>query len=182
MQSLVNKFLRPLIAFVLIIAIVSFTVLTFYALFPIKYKKTITSYCKEYGVEEALVYALIKTESNFDEKASSKANAKGLMQLTDETFSFCIKNLGISNSPGIYNAKTNIRAGIWYLSYLTEKYDGNTENALAAYNAGFSNVDKWLSSEKYSSDGKSLDKIPFGETERYVDKIIKYKKIYSFLY
>lgn len=182
MEALVNKFFKVIIAIVLIVAIVSFTVLTFYGLFPVKYEKSVALYCKEYGVDETLVYSLIKAESNFSEKALSDAGAKGLMQLTDETFQFCTSNLGISDGLGIYDAETNLHAGIWYLSYLIQKYDANTKNAVAAYNAGFTNVDKWLSSKKYSKDGKTLDTIPFGETQRYVEKIIRYRKIYSVLY
>lgn len=182
MLELATKFFKIIIAFVLLIAILSFTVLTFYGLFPIKYEKEITAYCKEYGVDETLVYALVKAESNFDEKALSDAGAKGLMQLTDETFIFCTERLGFSETPDIFDVQTNLRSGIWYLSYLLEKYDGNTKNAIAAYNAGFRNVDKWLSSEKYSKDGKTLDTIPFGETQRHVEKIIRYRKIYSVLY
>ena len=182
MLKLATKFFKIVIAFVLLIAISSFTILTFYALFPIKYEKEISAYCKEFDVDKSLVYALIKAESNFNEKASSDANAKGLMQITDETFAFCAEKLQIDKSVSIYDTDTNLRAGIWYLSYLLEKYDGNVENAIAAYNAGFSNVDKWLSSPDYSKNGETLDKVPFGETQRYIEKIIKYKKIYSILY
>ena len=182
MLTHVNKLIKPIIAFVIIIAIFSFTVLVFYGLFPVKYKTSLSLYCKEYGVDESLILSIIKAESNFNEKAVSVANAKGLMQLTDETFRFCAEHLELSDSPGIYDAETNLRAGIWYISYLLEKYDGNTKNAIAAYNAGFTNVDSWLSSKDYSKDGKTLDTIPFGETQRYVEKIIRYRKIYSLLY
>lgn len=182
MLKLATNFFKIIVALVLLIAILSFTVLTFYGLFPVKYEKSISLYCSEYGVDENLVYALIKAESNFDEKALSDAGAKGLMQLTDETFVFCANHLGLPDTSGIYDTESNLRAGIWYLSYLTKKYNGNTENAVAAYNAGSTNVDKWLSSQRHSKDGKTLDSIPFGETQRYVDKIIKYRKIYSVLY
>ncbi len=181
MQTMVNKIIRPLVAIALIVAILSFTVLTFYALFPVKYENLISSYSEEYGVDKSLILALVKAESNFDEKALSDAGAKGLMQLTDETFLFCAEQLGLSEKD-MYDTEANLRAGIWYLSFLLDKYDNNTENAVAAYNAGFSNVDKWLSSPKHSKDGKNLDSIPFGETQRHVDKIIKYREIYTVLY
>ena len=58
--------------------------------------------------------------------------------------------------------------------------DGNEKNAIAAYNAGYGNVDKWLEDKNYSADGKNLDTIPFEETDKYVKKVMLYKKIYSY--
>ena len=182
MPKYLNTFLKLIIIFVLIIALLSFAVLTCYGLFAIKYEDSIQSYCKEYGVDENLVYALIKAESDFNEKAVSNASAKGLMQLTDETFAFCKEQIGIQADADIYDTEANLHAGIWYISFLLEKYSGNIKNAVAAYNAGATNVDSWLSSPEYSSDGKTLKKIPFGETQRHVEKIVRYRKIYSILY
>ena len=182
MPTYVNKFVKLITAFTIIIAIVSFAVLACYGLFPVEYEDTINKYCKEYNVDKDLVLALIKAESNFDKNATSKANAKGLMQITDETYLYCLESLNISESPQIYDPESNLQAGIWYLSFLLKKYNGNTENAIAAYNAGTTNVDKWLASPKYSSDGTTLGTIPFGETKRHIEKIIRYKKIYSILY
>ena len=100
---------------------------------------------------------------------------------TDETFEYCLKKLGISDV-NIFNTQANIQCGIWYLSYLLDKYDGNTENAIAAYNAGETNVDRWLKDSNYSKDSKNLLDIPFGETKRHVGKIQRYVKIYEYIY
>ncbi len=183
MEKLIPKVLKITLPFGIIVAILSFSVLTCYGLFPVKYQDTIEKYCKEYGVDKNLVYALIKAESNFDEKVVSDADAKGLMQLTDKTFLYCIESAGISATPeDIFIPEINLQAGIWYLSFLLDKYDGNMKNAIAAYNAGSANVDEWLSEKEHSKDGKTLDSIPFGETERHVEKIEKYRKIYSLMY
>ena len=150
-------------------------------IFPVKYKDIIAKYCKSYSVDPATICALIKAESNFKETAQSHAGAKGLMQLTDHTFDFCLNQLNLKDSD-VFSPETNIRCGIWYLSYLLEKYDGDEKNAIAAYNAGETNVDRWLSDKRYSTDGKNLLYIPFPETRNHIRKIQKYSGIYQLIY
>ena len=164
-----------------IFVILAVTLWIFRGIFPVKYESTIEKYCEEYGVAPPLVYALIKAESNFRENAQSHAGAKGLMQITDETFEYCLEKLDIPHA-NIFNAESNIQCGIWYLSYLLNKYGGNTENAVAAYNAGETNVDRWLRDSRYSKDSKTLSDIPFWETKRHVGKIKRYVKIYEYIY
>ncbi len=176
-----KKYLRLFSAIICIALIICISFSVLRKLFPIPHWNTINTYCDKYSVDKWLVTALIKAESNFNEDAVSHAGAKGIMQVTDETFSFCRENTDIK-SPDIFSLDSNIHAGVWYLSYLIKKYDGNTQNALAAYNAGMGNVDKWLKDTRYSSDGKTLKEIPFSETVRYTEKINRYKIIYSILY
>ena len=71
--------------------------------------------------------------------------------------------------------------GCYYLSYLINRYN-DVDVALAAYNGGMGNVDKWLANPEYSSDGKTLSSIPFPETEKYVERVNKYEKIYKWWY
>ena len=151
------------------------------SLFPNSHIGHIEKYSNKFGVDNSLVLALIKAESNFNPDAVSRADAKGIMQLTEDTFDFC-NNALKTDTENIFAPEANIRAGVWYLSYLLDRYNGNYENALAAYNAGASNVDKWLSDSSYSPDGETLKIIPFGETKRHIEKIIRYKVIYDFLY
>lgn len=176
-----KKYLRLFSGIICIALIICISFSALRKLFPVPYQNTIDKYCKKYSVDKWLVPALIKAESNFNEDAVSHAGAKGIMQVTDETFAFCMENTDIKN-PDIFSPDANIHAGVWYLAYLIKKYDGNTQNALAAYNAGMGNVDKWLKDIRYSSDGKTLKKIPFSETVRYTEKINRYKIIYSILY
>ncbi len=182
MNKSANLLLKILLT-LLILSIITLTGLhSVYRLFPVKYYDIVSKYCSLYNVDESLILALIKAESNFCETASSDASAKGLMQLTDDTFEFCKKHSPLPSDADIFNAEHNICAGVWYFSFLLNKYNSNAENAIAAYNAGFVTVDKWLASGKYSTDGKTLTVVPYGETHRHIKKIKKYKKIYNFLY
>ncbi len=151
------------------------------AVFPIKYGTQIREACTNNNTDIYLVLALIKAESNFNQNAVSRAGAKGIMQLTEETFSHCCKKLNSENAD-ILSPEDNINAGVWYLSYLLDKYNGSVTNAVAAYNAGSSNVDKWLKDESLSKDGIEPYIIPFGETKRHVQKTKRYIRIYKLLY
>lgn len=153
------------------------------ALFPLKYKAEIEKYSSKYGVDRFLVVSLIKAESNFNENAVSHAGARGLMQLTNDTFEYSLSCIDMgSENADIFAPEANIECGVWYLSTLLKKYGGNITNSVAAYNAGSTNVDKWLSDKSLSKDGETLDNIPFGETLRHTKKISRYMIIYKILY
>ena len=126
----------------------------------------------------ALVYALIKAESNFDSAAVSQKGARGLMQLMDTTAAWCSEKSGIPLRD-ILNPEENIALGAFYLGYLCEMYDGNIETALAAYNAGYGRVNSWLRDRAYSPEGQTLSFVPFPETRQYVKKVMLYKSIYE---
>lgn len=152
--------------------------------YPIKYEHFVEMYSKKYGLDKWLVYGLIRTESRFDVYAVSSANAKGLMQLTDETGFDCAKKLGVSGytSDKLFDPETNIQFGCYYLSKLIKKYD-YLENAIAAYNGGPGNVDSWLADGEHTDSSGKLINIPFTETRNYVERVIEardmYKKIYE---
>lgn len=108
-----------------------------------------------FGVSTDLLKAIAKTESNFNPSAVSSAGAVGIMQLMPET----AQNLGVINS---YDARENIFGGAKLISQLLIKYNGDTSLALAAYNAGSGNVDKYGGIP------------PFKETQNYVVKVLNY--------
>lgn len=110
---------------------------------------------KTYGVDIKLLKAIAKQESNFNANATSKSGAMGIMQLMP----FTAKELGIDDA---YDAKSNIMGGAKLIAKLLDKYDGNKTLALAAYNAGSSNVDKYGGVP------------PFNETQNYVRKVLSY--------
>ena len=144
-----------------------------------EYSEYVTKYAEQYGVEENLIYALIKAESNFNPDAVSHQNAKGLMQLMQSTAEDLAKKSKINlNNENILEPEVNIQLGTQYIASLLNKYDC-VEVALAAYNAGSGNVDKWISSGQIKADGSDIENIPYKETNTYVRKIMRDYEIYK---
>ncbi|MGL4911359.1 MAG: lytic transglycosylase domain-containing protein [Romboutsia sp.] len=150
-------------------------------IYPRKYSEHVIKYAKEFNLEENLVYSVIKAESKFREDAVSYKGAKGLMQISDITRDWAIKELGLEDID-IFNPEMNIKIGCWYLNKLFKEF-GNLDLVIAAYNGGSGNVNKWLKNNEFSKDGKKLHLIPFKETSNYVEKVRKnyesYNKIYG---
>lgn len=148
-------------------------------LYKKEYSVYVTKYAQQYDVDENLIYALIKAESNFEADAESNQNAQGLMQLMYSTAEDVAKKSGIElTKDNILEPDININIGTKYISTLLDKY-GCVELALAAYNAGSGNVDKWIANGTIKADGSDIEKIPFKETNNYVRKILRDYKIYS---
>ena len=147
--------------------------------YPIKYSEYVEKYSEEFNVDKYLIYATIKAESNFNEKAQSRKGAMGLMQLMQNTAYDIAKTLNTNiEEDKIIEPETNIKFGTKYISTLLQKY-GNIGLALAAYNAGSSNVDSWISNNTLKKDGSDIENIPFKETNNYVRKILKNYEIYK---
>ena len=153
-------------------------------IYPKKYEQYVSKYAELYNVDELLIYSIIKAESNFDEKANSKAKAIGLMQLMENTAIETGEKVDekINSKEELYNPKINVKIGIKYLSELLERYDGNLEIALAAYNAGIGNVTEWIQKGIIKKDGSDIENIPFKETNNYVRKILRDYEIYREIY
>ncbi len=151
-------------------------------LYPRLYQDIVSKYSAEYNVPEQIIFATIKNESNFNPNAVSYAGAIGLMQLMPETFEWIISDMLGETIIGknAFDPDTNIKCGTYMLSWLYKKFEDWTL-VFAAYNAGIGNVQKWLSNNTYSSNGK-LTNIPFPETNKYVEKQINTTKIYDKLY
>jgi len=149
---------------------------------PVSYIETVEQCAQDYSVPKELIFAVIKTESKFKSDAVSPRGAVGLMQIAPDTYKWiCEKNSDTSNDPKfLYTPDVNIRYGTYYLDLLYSEF-GSWESALAAYNAGPSNVRKWLDNPEYSN-GEELTHIPYKETREYVEKVMKAKDKYSELY
>ncbi|MGH4125926.1 MAG: lytic transglycosylase domain-containing protein [Clostridium sp.] len=156
----------------------------FKSFYPIKYEEHIIKYSQRYNVDPVLVAAVIKAESNFDEKAKSHIGAYGLMQIMPETGMWIAENMGLKDYKveKLYDNEINIAMGCWYINNLNTEFNGDTDLVLAAYNGGRGNVQKWLKDKEHSEDGKKLKNIPFGETDKYVKKVKTNYNIYFKLY
>lgn len=175
----INKFAVVLIVVVLIFCVPNL-IKQFY---PYKYSDYIIKYSKQNNLDPMFVAAVIKTESNFNEKALSNKNAYGLMQITAETAQWSSQKMGIVNFRlyMLNDPELNIKMGCWYLNNLNREF-GNFDLVLAAYNGGRGNVEKWLKDSNHSIDGKNLQYIPFKETDKYVKRVNVNYSIYKFLY
>lgn len=152
--------------------------------YPMKYSEYVYKYSNQYNIDPLLTLSIIRVESSFNPNAESRKGAKGLMQITDKTGEWAAKQIKIENFNNnlLFDPEYNIRLGCWYLSNLIDQFNGNITLALAAYNGGSGNVEKWLKNKEYSSTGEHLEKIPFDETEKYIRKVKKDYNIYNSLY
>ena len=150
--------------------------------YKIEYTEYVKKYANEYNVDEYLIYAIIKAESNFKQDAVSHRKAKGLMQLMYSTAEEIAKKANVElNEQNILDPDVNINLGTKYISMLIQKYD-NVNLALAAYNAGSGNVDGWIEKGTLKSDGSDIENVPFTETNNYVRKILRDYEIYKEIY
>jgi soluble lytic murein transglycosylase len=139
--------------------------------YPLHYEQILRGHARNYGIDPALLAAVIYQESKFDAEAKSSSGAVGLMQLTPETAKGIAVRTGGSafRVSDLRNPEINVRYGCWYLRHLYRKY-GEWRLVLAAYNAGQGNVDRWL------HDGQG--RIAFAETREYVERVEDLRTIY----
>lgn len=177
------KTLNVLLSVIILIFIACFGVLSFfYVKYPMKYEKEFIYASTLSGVNEKLLIAVAKAESNFNKNAISKANALGVMQVLPSTAEYVSALYGVSYEEGdLFNAEKNIILGALYLKYLFTKFD-ETDVVLASYNAGEGTVRIWLENTNYSKDGKTLFFIPYKETRDYINKVNKAEKVYKFFW
>jgi soluble lytic murein transglycosylase len=142
--------------------------------YPLRYEEIVRGHARNYGLDPALLAAVIYQESKFNADARSKRGAIGLMQLLPDTARGIAKRTGGSRFriSDLSNPELNVRYGAWYLRHLLDKY-GSTRLALAAYNAGQRNVDEW------HARGVGIQ---FAETRRFVERVAKLERIYRHAY
>lgn len=184
----VNKFkllsLLLILSVIFIIIIVNAVKLGIQTVYPRQYVDLVEDNAEEFEIDTALLYALIKTESGFDKNAVSSVGAKGLTQITPDTFSWLQTKTGEEyEEDKLFEPEISVYYGAYFLDMLLEEFN-NTETALAAYHAGRGKVNEWLADPRISPDGEILENIPYEDTEKYVERVMKntekYKEIYDF--
>ena len=154
------------------------------ALFPKAYWDDLRKYSVLNGLDPYLVASLVRQESEFNALALSRANAVGLMQLlpnTGKTVAKQVKLKGYS-APQLYTPAVNLELGTRYFKEMVDKYNGQFEYALAAYNAGTDRVGDWLGQGHYRDPQEFVESIPFTETREYVQAILRNANVYRQLY
>jgi soluble lytic murein transglycosylase len=142
--------------------------------YPLSYGQIVRGHARNYELDPALLAAVIYQESKFKADARSKSGAIGLMQLLPDTAKGIALHTGGTQFrvADLYVPEINVRYGAWYLRHLLQKY-GDERDALAAYNAGQDNVDRWR------REGKGIQ---FAETRAYVTRVEELKRIYRRAY
>ncbi len=149
-----------------------------------EYKEIVEKYAKEYKIDKYLIYAVMKTESNFDEKATSNVGARGLMQIMPDAYDWVkyrLKDKREITYDDMYKAEYNIEYCSYMLKFLLDKYSDKSL-AIAAYHGGMTQVDKWISDGKIKNNGKSVKVFPSKTTGHYVKKVTKAYESYKNLY
>lgn len=155
-------------------------------LYPCKYSALVEQYAAEYDLDPLLVYSFVRTESGFDPDATSSVEARGLMQMTEETFLWLRSKIAEGENVtfgDLYDPAVSLRFGCYYLHLCMERYGGDVATAAAAYHSGWGTVDNLLQMEEHSADGVTLQCFPYNQMNHYVKKITScyaaYQRIYA---
>src|SRR5580700_7047844 len=134
-------------------------------------------------LDPALIAAVIYAETKFEPRTSS-AGAEGLMQIEPATAQFLAHLSGgyRFTTSDLGTPKINVAYGSYYLRYLLDHYEGNEMLAVAAYNAGLANVDKWVAKARAEGGQLTIEEIPFPETRAYVQRVLEAQREYRATY
>ena len=150
---------------------------------PLRHEDIIRQQAHDKDLDPALIAGVIFAESHFRDQ-TSHAGAKGLMQLLPDTADFIAqKSGGIAfRQQDLATPQVNIAYGSWYLRYLLRRYAGNQTFALAAYNGGEGNVDRWIDRARRRNADLTIAAIPFSETRAYVQRVLAAQRQYRSSY
>ena len=155
-------------------------------LYPRKYEALVDEWATAYELDPLLVDAFIRTESGFDPQATSTVDARGLMQMTEETFLWLRSKIAPDEGltfTDLYDPEVSVRFGCYYLHLCLTRYNGDVATAAAAYHSGWGTVDALLQKEEHSADGQILQGFPYNQMNHYVKKITScyaaYQRIYA---
>jgi soluble lytic murein transglycosylase len=146
---------------------------------PLKHEDIIRQQARDKDLDPALIAAVIFAESKFRDRTSA-TGAKGLMQIQPETARFIARRSGGTTFDvrDLGTPQINIQYGSYYLRYLLDRYGGNRVLAVAAYNGGETNVDRWIAQSGRRGKAFGLDDIPFPETRAYVSRVFDAERDY----
>ena len=130
-------------------------------------------FSRRYGLDEFLVYSLIREESRFDENAVSVSDARGLMQLLPSTAEEVARKTGARRFrvPQLFRPDVNVGFGCYYVKWLLGMFGGNVAVSLAGYNGGPTNAEKWYGRGDLPLD-EFVEEIPFEQSRNYVKKVL----------
>ncbi len=150
---------------------------------PLAYSDVIREQAAEKHLDPALIAAVIYAETKFDPRPSS-AGAQGLMQILPQTAEFLARRSGALTFTvsDLATPSVNIAYGSYYLRYLLDHYNGREMLALAAYNGGETNVDRWVAQEQQQGRTLTIDEIPFPQTQAYVQRVLQAQRQYRQTY
>ena len=141
---------------------------------PLRHDDIIRQQARDKQLDASLIAAVIYEESRFRDQ-TSHAGARGLMQITPDTADFIAKNSGgfRFEQEDLATPQVNISYGAFYLRYLLDHYDGHEAPAIAAYNAGLTNADRWVADAGGAGEFDPASDIPFPETRAYVGNVLE---------
>ena len=180
----IGKFIGFILLAILLLFVIIYGIIAYQtSRTRINYQDEIYEYSEKYNVDPLLTASIIKVESDFNKDAQSHQDAKGLMQLLDQTASHAAEPTNKEFHPEkLSEVEYNLDLGLAYYDYLYRYYN-NRDLALAAYNGGVGNVDKWINEGIVDATNPNPLDIPFEETRQYVTKIDAnydvYKKFYK---
>ena len=153
-------------------------------LFPQPYWNDLVADSQRNGLDPYLVASLIRQESEFNAGAVSPANAYGLMQLLPSIGKAAAKKNGIKgfDARQLLNPSMNLLLGTTNLKQVLDRFGGQVEYALAAYNAGDTPIRRWLATNDYKDVPEYVESIPYSETREYVQAILRNRELYRALY
>jgi soluble lytic murein transglycosylase len=150
--------------------------------YPLTYTEPVVQHASANTLSEALIYALIRTESGFSPTIKSRAGAIGLMQLMPNTAKMVAYETGQFNAQNLTTPEFNIKLGTRHFRDLLKQYNGDMIYALAAYNAGGQAVERWRKNLKGMKNDEFIESIPYQETRDYVKKVYASAATYRQLY
>ena len=151
---------------------------------PEHFSEIVAPACDEYGIDRKLFYSLMRQESLFEQDAVSWVGARGLSQIMPRTGRWIARKLGHRGyqTGDLLDPETNVRFGTYYLSVQLKDHDGDVMRALAAYNGGPDNVERWWGYGGGEDQDVFIEDIGFAQTEDYVRRVYLYAEFYREIY